>query len=37
MVAAIRLSTQDLRTIKENLFCAFVDNVLGIPFAARVL
>jgi cation transport ATPase len=33
----MRLFTPDPRTIKENLFCAFVDNVVGIPFAARVL
>ena len=32
--AAIRLSRQTMRKIKENLFWAFIYNTLGIPFAA---
>lgn len=35
--AAIRLSERTIRVIKENLFWAFVYNLLGIPLAAGVL
>ena len=36
VVAAIRLSRSVLRNIKENLFWAFIYNVIGIPLAAGV-
>ena len=34
VISAIRLSKRTIRTIKENLFWAFIYNVIGIPLAA---
>ena len=34
---AIRLSAQTVRTIRENLFWAFIYNLIGVPIAAGIL
>lgn len=37
VVSAIKLSKKVLRNIKQNLFWAFIYNIIGIPIAAGVL
>ncbi len=37
IVKSIRLSRYTMRTIKQNLFWAFIYNIIGIPLAAGIL
>ena len=37
IAAAVRLSAATVRTVRQNLFWAFIYNVVGIPLAAGAL
>jgi Cu+-exporting ATPase len=37
IVRAVKLSRATMRNIRQNLFFAFIYNVLGVPIAAGVL
>jgi len=37
VITAIRLSKRTMRAIKQNLFWAFIYNIVGIPVAAGAL
>ena len=37
IVSALKLSKSTIKIIKENLFCAFFYNIIGIPLAAGLL
>ena len=37
IAAAVRLSAATVRTVRQNLFWAFIYNLIGIPIAAGVL
>ena len=37
VVAALALSKATIRTVKQNLFWAFIYNIIGIPVAAGLL
>jgi Cu+-exporting ATPase len=37
VVSAIELSKATIRTVKQNLFWAFIYNIIGIPVAAGLL
>ena len=37
IAAAVRLSAATVRTVRQNLFWAFIYNVIGIPVAAGIL